>query len=145
METNTDIQVGIFIQAGLLLMAIIAVISSQWSDRKQRKLQMYADYTRRYQDIFMKMPDDIYDGTAAIDERTKKYMRFYFNLCSEEYHLWKNKNVKKGVWEMWVEGMQIETEREIFHKAWDVIKKEYNPDFRNYFEENVINRKYEEK
>jgi hypothetical protein len=145
METNTDIQVGIFIQAGLLLMAIIAVISSQWSDRKQRKLQMYADYTRRYQDIFMKMPDDIYDGAAAIDERTKKYMRFYFNLCSEEYHLWKDKNMKNDVWEMWVEGMQIETEREIFHKAWDVIKKEYNPDFRDYFEENVINRKYEEK
>ena len=48
-----------YIQAGMLLVAIIAIVFSQWSDRKQRKLQMYAEYTRRYQDIFMNMPDDI--------------------------------------------------------------------------------------
>ena len=138
-------EISDIIQIGILLVAIIAIVFSQYSDRKQRKLQMYAEYTRRYQDIFMKMPDDIYNGTASIDERTKKYMRFYFDLCSEEYHLWQGKFVKDSVWELWVEGMQIETEREIFHKAWEAIKKEYNTDFRNYFEENVINKKYEAK
>ena len=139
METND------YIQLGILMVAIMAIVFSQWSDRKQRKLEMYAEYTRRYQDIFMKMPDDIYNGTAPIDERTKKYMRFYFNLCSEEYHLWQSKFVKDNVWELWMEGMQIETDHEIFHKAWEAIKNEYNPDFRNYFEENVINKKYEAK
>ena len=139
METND------YIQLGILMVAIIAIIFSQWSDRKQRKLEMYAEYTRRYQDIFMKMPDDIYTGKATIDERTKKYMRFYFDLCSEEYHLWQERFVKDSVWELWMEGMQIETDHEIFHKAWDAIKNEYNPDFRNYFEENVINKKYEAK
>ena len=59
METSDIIQIGI------LLVAIIAIVFSQYSDRKQRKLQMYAEYTRRYQDIFMKMPDDIYNGTAV--------------------------------------------------------------------------------
>ena len=131
-----------YIQAGMLLVAIIAIVFSQWSDRKQRKLQMYAEYTRRYQDIFMNMPDDIYTGKAAIYERTKKYMRLYFDLCSEEYHLWRQGFVKDKVWELWVEGMQIETDHDIFHNAWDAIKKEYNSDFRNYFEEFVIKHKY---
>lgn len=142
---TTIMTTGDWIQIGILAVAIISILYSQWNDRKQRKLQMYAEYTRRYQDIFMNMPDDIYNGTAEIDERTKKYMRFYFDLCSEEYHLWQEGFVKNKVWELWVEGMQIETDREIFHQAWDAIKKEYNPDFRNYFEENVIKCKYEEK
>jgi len=50
---------------------------------------MFAEYTRRYQDIFLNMSDDIYDGTAKVDTRTKRYMRLYFDLCSEEYQLWK--------------------------------------------------------
>lgn len=134
-----------YIQMGILIVAVFAIVFSQWSDRKQRKLQMYAEYTRRYEDLFRNMPDDIYNGTAVIDDRAKKHMRFYFNLCNEEYHLWKEGFVKDKVWKLWVEGMQIETEPSIYKNAWDVIKKEYNPDFRNYFEENVINSKYEEK
>ena len=136
---------GDWIQIGILAAAIISILYSQWNDRKQRKLQMYAEYTRRYQDIFLNMPDDIYNGTAEIDERTKKFMRFYFDLCNEEYHLWQEGFVKNKVWQLWVEGMQIETKREIFQKAWGAIKNDYNPDFRNYFEENVIKNKYEEK
>lgn len=68
---------------------------------------MFAEYTRRYQDIFMNMPDDIYNGTAKIDTRTKRHMRLYFDLCSEEFHLWQNKEVPDEEWNLWVEGIQI--------------------------------------
>lgn len=138
----------VIIQMATLIIAVLAIVLSQWSDRKQRKLQMYAEYTRRYQDIFMNMPDDIYNGTAEIDERTKRYMRLYYSLCSEEYQLWQQGFVKEGVWELWVDGMQIETSQKnykIFHDAWNAIKKEYNIDFRNYFEKNVINHRNEKK
>lgn len=138
-------EIGNLIQLGILFVAIAAIVFSQWSDRKQRKLEMYAEYTRRYEDLFRNMPDDIYNGTTVIDDRTKKHMRFYFNLCNEEYHLWQDGFIKEKVWELWVEGMQIETQPTIYKNAWDAIKKEYNPDFRSYFEENVINKKYETK
>lgn len=100
-------EISDYIQLGILVVAIASIVVTHIMDAKQRKLQMFAEYTRRYQDIFMNMPDDIYNGTAKIDTRTKRYMRLYFDLCSEEFHLWQNKEVPDEVWNLWVEGMQI--------------------------------------
>ena len=108
----------------------------------QTRKMFFAEYTKRYQEIIINMPDNVFAGTASINDTTLKYMRLYFDLCSEEYHLWRQGFVKDKVWELWVEGMQIETDHDIFHNAWDAIKKEYNSDFRNYFEEFVIKHKY---
>lgn len=130
-----------YIQLGILVAAIVSIYITQRRDAKQRKLQMFAEYTRRYQDIFLTMPDDIYSGEATIDARTKKYMRLYFDLCSEEYHLWQEKVVPDNVWNLWVEGMQIACNHQIYKKSWDAIKGEYNQDFWLYFERNVINHK----
>lgn len=138
-------ETGDYIQMGILVVTIFTLAFTLLSYQKQQKLQMYAEYTRRYEYIFMNMPDDVYGGTAAIDDKTIKYLHLYFNLCSEEYHLWKDRHVENKVWQLWVEGMQIETRQEIFRNTWNIIKKEYNQDFRDYFETNVINHKNEEK
>ena len=58
------------IQLGILIVAVAAIIYTQINANKQNRLQMYAEYTRRYQDIFLKMPDDIIDGTAKVDAIT---------------------------------------------------------------------------
>ena len=134
-------EISDFIQLGILVVAIASIVVTHIMDAKQRKLQMFAEYTRRYQDIFMNMPDDIYNRTAKIDTRTKRYMRLYFDLCSEEFHLWQNKEVPDEVWNLWVEGMQIACNHKIYKNSWDVIKGEYNKDFWLYFERNVINHK----
>lgn len=134
-------EIADFIQFGLLLAAIISIYISQKRDKKQRKLEMFAEYTRRYQDIFMNMPEDIYDGTANVDTKTKRYMRLYFDLCSEEYHLWQDKVVPEKVWNLWVEGMQIACNHQIYKCSWDALKEEYSQDFMRYFERNVINNK----
>lgn len=133
------IELNEIIQFGLLMVAVAAIIITQISANKQNRIQMFAEYTRRYQDIFMNMPDDIYDGTAKVDNRTQRYMRLYFDLCSEEYHLWKEKVVPDKVWNLWVEGMQIACNQQIYKNSWDVIKGEYSKDFIQYFERNVIN------
>lgn len=134
-------EVADYIQLGLLIVAIVSIYISQKRDAKQRKLEMFAEYTRRYQDIFMNMPDDIYNGEARIDTRTLRYMRLYFDLCSEEYHLWQDKAVPNNVWGLWVEGMQIACNHQIYKHSWDALKGEYNRDFWLYFERNVINHK----
>ena len=58
------------IQLGILIVAVAAIICNQIIANKQNKLQMYAEYTKRYQDIFLKMLDDIIDGTAKVDAIT---------------------------------------------------------------------------
>lgn len=137
MELNDIIQIGI------LAVAVVTIICAQRTANKQNRLQMFAEYTRRYQDIFLNIPDDIYNGTAKIDARTKKYMRLYFDLCSEEYHLWKAKVVPDNVWDLWLEGMQIACNHQIYKNSWDAIKGEYSREFWLYFERNVINYKKE--
>lgn len=51
---------------------------------------MFAEYTRRYQEIILQMPDEIYLDTEIVNAHTLKYMSLYFNLCSEESHLWES-------------------------------------------------------
>lgn len=137
--------IGDIIQLGMLLIAVITIICTQRIANKQNRLQMFAEYTRRYQEIFLNMPDDIYNGAATVDARTKKYMRLYFDLCSEEYHLWKDKAIPDNVWNLWVEGMQIACNHRIYKNSWDAIKGEYSREFWLYFERNVINYKNESK
>ena len=84
------------------------------------------------------MPDDVFAGTAQVNNTTLKYMRLYFDLCSEEYHLHENGLVPDDVWDNWKEGMEITTRVELYKKSWYIIKDNYNPDFRCFLERNVL-------
>lgn len=134
----TCVNVGDLIQAGMLLVAIIGLFYSWNADRHQRRYMLYSEYTKRYQDFFMKIPDGVYEGTAPLDVNTIRYIRIYFDLCSEEYHLLKAKEITEDVWKVWEEGMQTALDNEIYIKAWGKLKHEYNQDFRTYFEDNVV-------
>lgn len=127
------------IQLGILLVAVFTMLFSQYNIVQQNKLMIFSEYTRRYQEIFLNMPDDIYDGTAKVDERTKRHIRLYFDLCSEEYHLWKKHTISKNIWRIWVKGMRISLRSAIYRTAWDNLKTEYDENFRNYFEREVVN------
>lgn len=129
------------IQIGILLVAVIAILCSHLSERKQRKLQLFSEYTRRYQDIFLNMPDDIYSGEVPINDRTKRYLRLYFDLCSEEYHLWQDGVIPSKVWDLWIDGMRIAVNHTIYKKSWIAIRDEYNEDFKSFFETDIINYK----
>ena len=122
----------------ILLAAVITIAITQYNIVQQNKLMIFSEYTRRYQEIFLTMTDDIYDGTAAVDERTKRHIRLYFDLSSEEYHLWKKHTISQDIWRMWVEGMRISLRSPVYQTAWDNLKIEYNEDFRNYFEREVV-------
>ena len=95
MLSNTDVQIGIMI--GTLLTALataIALIISLRTFRRQLQLNFFADYTKRYQEIVLNFPESInkhdFDFDELHDEKDKtlRYMRAYFDLCSEEYFLY---------------------------------------------------------
>lgn len=129
------------IQIGILLVAVVAILCSHLNERKQRKLQLFSEYTRRYQDIFLNMPDDIYSGEVPINDRTKRYLRLYFDLCSEEYHLWQDGVIPSKVWDLWIDGMRIAVNHTIYKKSWISLRDEYNEDFKSFFETDIINYK----
>lgn len=127
------------IQLGILILAVASILYSQYSDRKQRRLMMFAEYTRRYQDIIMQMPDNIYLGNAVLDGRTLKYMNLYYDLCSEEYHLWRTGIVPQYIWTLWKDGMRITTQNEVYRQAWATLKQNYYIEFTTFFDREVIN------
>lgn len=133
-------EIEVLLQTGLFLVAVLTVIYTQVRDRQQNKMKMFSEYTKRYQEILMNMPESLFNKTNILDDRGKMYMRLYFDLCSEEYHLWRKGLIPNKVWDMWVEGMQITTNRPIYKMAWKELSAEYNKDFERYFNDEVIDR-----
>jgi len=93
------------------------------------KLNFFADYTKRYQEIILNFPESINQKNFDIrkmpeNDRNEvlKYMRVYFNLCSEEYDLYTNNYISERVWKNWKEGIEFAFSKKAFVDAWYIIK-----------------------
>lgn len=128
----------------MLLVAVATLVYSLYQDRKQRQLQFFSEYTRRYQDILLNMPDEVFEGRAKAEGRVLKYMRLYFDLCSEEYHLWKQGNVPDDVWKLWKEGMQITVKQTVYSHSWKFLAVHYSQEFCSFFNHEIINYQIEQ-
>ena len=112
----------------------------------QLKLNFFADYTKRYQEISLNFPQKIHDKDfdfeelePEIKEKTLRYMRAYFDLSSEEYFLWKNKNIDNNVWEEWKSGIECAMSKTAFQKGWECIDTSYYDDFTVFIEDILEN------
>ena len=90
METSDILQLGIMLSTAAALLFTVS------NFRKQLQLNFFAEYTKRYQEIILRFPESINQDAFDFDtlqkndrDITLRYMRAYFDLCSEEYFLWK--------------------------------------------------------
>ena len=97
--------------------------------QKQLQLNFFADYTKRYQEITLNFPESINERDFEISkldpvvrDKTLRYMRAYFDLCSEEYYLWKNKNIEDTTWKEWESGIKFAFTKSAFKQAWSILK-----------------------
>ena len=135
-----------WVQMGLLIVAILTVIaSSYWSAKaiketqklakRQYEFQFFADYTKRYQDLILKMPANL-DTTSVFNRDVDIYMRLYFDLCSEEYYLHTKGVIDSVVWGLWTEGIQMALKKKNYKTAWELLAENYNDtSFRHYMSE----------
>ncbi|WP_137973426.1 hypothetical protein [Pseudomonas sp. F(2018)] len=107
----------------------LALFFTVRSFRKQLQLQFFADYTKRYQEIILNFPEQINEDNFSIDDlapdirdKTLRYMRAYFDLCSEEYFLWKNDNIDDTTWKEWKSGMCFAFSKPAFKQAWNKLR-----------------------
>jgi len=98
------------------------------SFRKQLQLNFFADYTKRYQEIMLNFPEsinskefDLESLETPIRDKTLRYMRAYFDLCSEEYYLWKQGNIDSRTWQEWEMGIKFAFSKTAFQQAWRVL------------------------
>ena len=110
------------------LVATGAVIYSLVVLRNQLRLQVFLEYTRRFDEI--RFPDGSF-VTKWIDlapkqaRRSERAFRKYFDLCSQEWWLHHTGKIENRVWEVWARGMADIVGTSGGQYAWKVIRPEY--------------------
>ena len=100
-----------YISIVAVTVAVAALIWQTWLNARQARLQNFTVYTERYQNIMLQLPVAIASGDFDLQrlseeekETTLRWLRAYFDLCSEEHYLKKRKLVEKEVWKLWEGG-----------------------------------------
>ena len=111
-----------------LVIALIFNIKQFRQMKNQLKNTLFAEYTKRYQEIILNFPEEINDDSFTIKklpkqeyDKTMRYMRVYYDLCSEEYFLHKKRHLDNDVWKEWKEGMVFAFKKKAFKDAWKII------------------------
>lgn len=136
-----------YMQIGMLIVAIITVIVSTYCSYQSIKsststnkrtieemrvitkqhfqFQFFAEYTKRYQDLMLKMPKDL-DTSPIYGKDVDTYMRLYFDLCSEEYYLHSQGVIDDYVWGLWTEGIKTTMNNKKYKTAWKTLGGYYD-------------------
>ncbi len=118
--------------------------------RQDLQNKFFQDYTKRYYDIMSKLPFEVhtqeYDFNSLDKDKTEvlKYIMLYFDLCSEEYHLFLERKISKKVWNEWKSGIENNFRKKAFINAWQVLiaknYTQYYPNFTKLVETELIKK-----
>jgi hypothetical protein len=127
MLSNWLTAIGVMAAVASGIAALLAVIIQLRIFNKQLTIQIYSDYTKRFQEVVLSLPESAFDAKFKLSQgpdydRLMVAMRIYFDLCFEEWHLHERKLVNEDIWRVWRKGMQIALYRPAFFHAWPVIK-----------------------
>jgi hypothetical protein len=121
--------------------AVVALLLGSVANRKQVRLQTFLEYTRRYQEIMLHLPEGINRRAfrlnrlpKAVRDATLRYMRAYYDLCSEEFALNKMGQIHPEFWALWEEGIGQTASMPAFQQAWSIIVEDtiYDEEFSSF-------------
>jgi hypothetical protein len=147
MNTSDKIQLLLAILTLIMLLVTIIIAFIQFNlFKKQQRLLFFAEYTKRYQEIMLNLPASIANDDFNINQLNSpekdnylKYMRAYFDLCSEEYNLFLNGYIDKEIWSNWEQGIKYSMSKHAFIQAWNIIElnSDYYPDYLKWFNKKI--------
>jgi hypothetical protein len=126
------------------VIATFAVVYSVLALRNQLRLQVFLEYTRRFDEI------EFQDGgfqsawtqlTPKQARKAERAFRKYFDLCSQEWWLHHTGKIENRVWEVWARGMADIVNTPGGRHAWKVIQPEYQtvfPGFASFIDELAV-------
>lgn len=133
--------------AGIAILALTAwnLHFARRSFRKQMNVQIYLEFTRRYEELMRHSPEEA--RTSLLGRRlseieparrgeVKAHLLRYLNLSSEEYHLMTSGYLDAGVWELWRREMEWTLRTTLFVTSWPELKHQFAsfPEFTAYVE-----------
>ena len=114
-----------------MIVALEGIVFQLRSFEKQIKLQNFTEYTKRYHEIILNLPEEILSGESGISDldnaslvKACSHIRAYYNLTSEEFYLKNKKMVDDDAWEQWETGMKATLTKKAFKEYWENIKNE---------------------
>ena len=137
---NTEIIIQLITIGVLSAGVIIAYCDFKKELKKQRKeeemqttiarLSFFSEYTKRYSEIMLGLPNCVHEKQFVYSEHDKtetemilRYMRIYFDLCSEEFYLFSQGYIEENVWKDWKEGIEMALKKDAFKIAWENLYK----------------------
>lgn len=134
----------ILLATAVVLLDTLKVLRHQLRVANQQlKLQNYMEYTKRYQKIILNFPENINEDNFNMGyispkkrNKTMRYMRAYYDLCSEEFDLKSKGYIDTKMWQSWKDGMEFAFSKEAFQQAWGKIKTDtrYSKSFIRFVE-----------
>ena len=108
-----------------------AVQSSQELAKKQMQISVFAECTRRFQEIKLHLKK------GELDK--EYYQRLYIDLCSEEFYLHSKGYITDDVWVIWVKGMNVTVDDDSsYSDIWKTDIDFYDDNFRHFFNNLII-------
>ncbi len=110
---------------------------------QQLQIQQFSDYTKRYQEIVLRFPENINRKdfsleALSVDEyrSVMRNMRAYFDLSFEEWHLNQRGFLHAETWQVWRGGMKTAMGKAAFVAAWEKIRldTEFGEPFDSFIE-----------
>ena len=103
----------------LTLVSILFALRQLRSVSQQLTIQNFSDYTKRYQEIILSLPENVND------------------MSFEEYWLNQNGLIWKPIWTIWSGGMKTACSRPAFRQAWQIIgnDSDYGVEFHQFIDQ----------
>ena len=135
-----------WISLGSAIAALLGVMGGLFANHQQMKklskqlvIQQFSDYTKRYQEIILHFPENINEQNFEFSNdpdrsKTMRYMRAYFDLSFEEWHLNQRKLIDAETWVVWEGGIKTALSKTAFINAWLEIKNDtrYGQEFERF-------------
>jgi len=142
MSTSDWISLGSAVATFLgVVVALVAVWLQLRKMNQQLTIQHFADYTKRYQEIILRFPEDINTPSFQVSghanyESLMRCMRAYFDLSFEEWYLNERNLIDPCIWSIWRGGMQAAMSKAAFQQAWAIVRDDtqFGPAFEAYLD-----------
>jgi hypothetical protein len=115
-----------------ILTGVIGLVWGFYTYKKQSNIQIFLQYTKRYENIMDSFPEDARFYRLNSDkelppesnELTIAVLK-YINLCSEEYYLRESGQLSKKVWNIWKDELERTLQSNLVRREWPKLKGEY--------------------
>ena len=143
-SVETIALVGVLISLTSVAVAVLAIRREGEALRRQLCVQTFTEYTRRYQELLARAPEDLLG--EAVDEKMigqnkskLSVLRSYFDLCFEEHYLFKRGFIDEDLWVLCREGMNFAFSRPVVAAGWWLLKPgiQYPQDFVDFVEDRL--------